>query len=770
MKSKAIFYLFLIFLFIKANIFAYDSDYIHPTINKNAVIQAKQLNLALRNIGFESGHDTYLNGKKTFLWFSEGGTKEDSPIYRANNHFHDPLKPWSSAGLKDSLLGRSSIVWAQDQKLMSLVAGGNWSWPKAREYYYNALTKPKKDEREVFFAQTFRALGQLMHLIADSSVPAHVRNDIHVFPIAIPGTGIEVGGQTYESWARTKWDKLTYFHIAVDQSIFNHAIFNSLAPVPVSALWDVDGYMGTNPEITKESIIGLAEYTNANFFSEDTIFKDYPHPAHENTNFSSFDLLPITVITTPGDINHNTFYIRGYGKQHLAGLKYFSKEITDSLNERYELGFMLDNRCYEEYAKYLIPRAVGYSAGLLNYFFRGDFKLDYETSGTPGYVLINNTGEKMEGDFTVYYDNDTINEERFPVWTGRGILEATMGDKTNTFDFIPPSDAKEHGKYVIVFRGKMGNEDGAVAGYVFRRILEITPPGQFVYSMIPGNSNPREFTQLKAKIRNASSEEIRNGALYAIAKYKTSTTQTDFTYSVSSPRPVSSLGSDTAAEFTFDFTDNPVPVSISDLYLQVIFRGSIGDENNAVAIGLKDISEPTPVDLFNNMDRVCIHNTWFIAGSPDAIKQADKNDDGIAEDGDVYSHDMKDIHIKFSPPGTAVYASPDDYSYYVSSLSAGSFKRVVYILADCKFNYSFYNKWRPPDTANTKDPFTHLDDVSLYSGSAVKNQTEIISDDSVYSYPVYYNFRGIDMWWGSGLIYENPSYPDDAKCEWEALH
>lgn len=34
-------------------------------------------------------------------------------------------------------------------------------------------------------------------------------------------------------------------------------------------------------------------------------------------------------------------------------------------------GFVLDSRVYEDYAALLLPRAIGYSAGLLDYFFRG---------------------------------------------------------------------------------------------------------------------------------------------------------------------------------------------------------------------------------------------------------------------------------------------------------------------------------------------------------------------------------------------------------------
>ena len=36
-----------------------------------------------------------------------------------------------------------------------------------------------------------------------------------------------------------------------------------------------------------------------------------------------------------------------------------------------------------------------------------------------------------------------------------------------------------------------------------------------------------------------------------------------------------------------------------------------------------------------------------------------------------------------------------------------------------------------------------------------------------YREPVsYYNFRGMDMWWGGGLVYMNKPYPTDTQCAW----
>ena len=125
-------------------------------------------------------------------------------------------------------------------------------------------------------ANTFRALGQLMHLVQDASVPAHVRDDVHIF-------------YTYEGWVEdmrtsvSNEDRRIFANfianpIAFDPSIPN-GIPNSLAPIPIAKIIDTDQYTGANPAITVQQTVGIAEYTNANFFSEDTVFSNaFPYP------------------------------------------------------------------------------------------------------------------------------------------------------------------------------------------------------------------------------------------------------------------------------------------------------------------------------------------------------------------------------------------------------------------------------------------------------------------------------------------------------------
>ncbi|MGH2362915.1 MAG: hypothetical protein ACRDGM_20500, partial [bacterium] len=159
--------------------------------------------------------------------------------------------------MNDGLLsGTSSILWGQD-------ANQGFSWLNARKAYINALIAASPTEREKWFAETFRAIGQVMHLIADSSVPAHVRNDQHT------------GGDPYEEWVELqaepqpeeKPDEATERFLGSfaqsplrpDRSILDIPILGQDAvdaPVPIARIWDTDRYDGTNPAITSQLGIG----------------------------------------------------------------------------------------------------------------------------------------------------------------------------------------------------------------------------------------------------------------------------------------------------------------------------------------------------------------------------------------------------------------------------------------------------------------------------------------------------------------------------------
>jgi hypothetical protein len=368
--------------------------------------------------------------------------------------------------------------------------------------------------------------------------------------------------------------------------------------------------------------------------------------------------------------------------------------------------YSLNNRIHKEYADLLIPRAVGYSAGLLNYFFRGT--------------------------------------------------------------------------------------------------IDISVPSNGIYSMIdatqPGYMPAFTSIQLKATNTTTTGENMTNGTIQLVVKYKVAhadpfqpgfvATDTDFSYKVIPEKNnVSALYSATPTDLVFDLSQDAIPLWATDLYLQVVFKGTLGIEENAVAVGFKDISEPTPVDIFNTTDKICINGSWYEAGSPEAIAQVDTNHDGIADEGDVYGHDPKDIYRFFWPYSPTNYrpASPSLYDSRVSDLAPGTHTRAGYLLSDDWFDSISYVHWVKRDPA---DPWLHEDLRYLHLSYSLKRQRDYSEDSALcggsppcyidyypeesttfndYETPVFYTFRGAMMWWGSPQILIFGSYPAGSQCAYEAL-
>ncbi|MBI5892400.1 MAG: hypothetical protein HZB79_01910, partial [Deltaproteobacteria bacterium] len=114
-----------------------------------------------------------------------------------------------------------------------------------------------------------------------------------------------------------------------------------------------------------------------------------------------------------------------------------------------------------------LPRAVGYSAGLLNYFFRGQNKKKKDPNNPSQYIIKNESDEYMSGTFSLYYD-DTNDNRRFLTSWGRSINAVKDGKpgQSDPVTFTEPTDMKEKGKYILVFQGTLGSETGAVVGMV----------------------------------------------------------------------------------------------------------------------------------------------------------------------------------------------------------------------------------------------------------------------------------------------------------------
>lgn len=239
--------------------------------------------------------------------------------------------------------------------------------------------------------------------------------------------------------------------------------------------------------------------------------------------------------------------------------------------------------------------------------------------------------------------------------------------------------------------------------YFLRGQMAISAPGDAVYAIIDPTQSSN-FPKLKFKVKNTTpNEAMAGGQLWAVAKYHVNNCykndltgepngpnntdvvgcrSRDQSISVSAPRSVS-LASGAEQEFTFDFSAAPIPVNATDLFLQVIYRGPLGAETDAVAVASKDLFEPTHFAYMNGMDVIELNDVFYSldqviagiqAGDPTFAavdRNGNKSYDPGAGDLNVNPFDFFGVSLRFAPSGTEVAR--------IDRLPWGRFARVTVI-------------------------------------------------------------------------------------------
>lgn len=292
------------FIVLQSNIlYGYDDQVTHPEITRKAASDVSNLNAYLKtSLGFSTGLDSHLpsdstDPNRTILKLLTGGsTAEDYPLCRATNHFHNPLKSWDRAGIStiswplcpswdvtSYSTRHSALTWATGFASYNgpIINRTNqqMGWDYARDDYYSAMISNNNTAREDYFAKTFQSVGQVMHLLQDMAVPAHVRNDFwnsHVW------TG---GANPYELYVKNHSDLIT--NLTKEQITGVMPAFTSARQTDY---WDTsDGSVIVPVQILDPSFqskAGLSEFTNANFVSEGTLFSnstEFEYPKKSST-------------------------------------------------------------------------------------------------------------------------------------------------------------------------------------------------------------------------------------------------------------------------------------------------------------------------------------------------------------------------------------------------------------------------------------------------------------------------------------------------------
>jgi hypothetical protein len=545
--------------------------------------------------------------KTVSRWLGEGGLREDDGV-RFFRHFHDPLKPWDTAGLSlGSLQFDSSVRWLQRNSQTQ-----GWSWQQARSLYWTALTTADPTTRTRTWADTFRALGQVMHLVVDASVPEHVRNDPHPLEGACQELGLRCYGN-YEYWVSDQQGTpgspaegsfiSTYLSspIGFDSTILQKATGDPQAPIPVARLIDTDTYNGTDPNVTLSPTpdapaIGIAEFANANFFSEDAMIHSYPFPSIARLVASTSGLV------APRSGRPRSYFKKGQGDGlpvDPAAAECVLYQVANAEGVLQPLtAVCADENVWATTARAMLPRAVGYARGALDYFFRGQLEIAAPDRFLYGRTNFQEPFQTMDPSYNV----NAFTRLTFKV------RNATTPDE----------------------------DTSCPAGQ------QCAPP------------------QLLAVV------QYRTGSGVDLIRYPDADLSAELSFAVS--KPLSVVPTRQFQELTFDFSDSPLPANVADVFLMVVYRGPLGLETDAVMVGGKDLFEPTPVDLVNSTDYFCFNGALQHVGdlglfppfvlsdtSPTPPRPRDPSGDGVI---DLFGpYDEFGVYAKASAPGTMPSAS-----------------------------------------------------------------------------------------------------------------
>ncbi len=568
-------------------------------------------------------------------------------VFRAGRHFYDPV---NERALTDGVtcfffgciratewaMGRSGVL--DGPGTITADRENHYSWHDARNNYWWALTaKPalattygemqrlNSGNRSMRWATTLKSVGQVIHLVQDMAQPQHTRNDSHGPPIAGLLSFSSRSDGTFEAYTEAR----LFLGLPPGgfESPFTHFDGNKLTSdnLPGLQLRTSSPYLtpsfSTPVEFfttreSDESITarrGLSDVSNRGFFTSSTLpvnvttgipaqgptaYLDPPNP--DGSAF--YEELPLeTSLYADGSVvrmyqlvapmpdvldpnwNNQSGLFDDYsadGRMPLLAAsqtRLGSDLIGSPTPETDSTKYTISYEVFTAMADAMLPRAVGYSTGLINFFFRG--RLEVTPTAQNAFAVLNQ-GEPH-----------TVDAEGYPRKPGGGIFgfEKVRLKVRNVSESITesgpatPAIPQTSGSGTLV----------AVARYHRNACYKPDMSGERViaYAAPPTIGAITEPTCTAALPARTAYQEISVSAPIAISS------------SAGLPGGVGTGGNAPAAiEKLFDFSADPIPVNATDLFIQVVYRGQLGDEPDGIAVGTYDAREPTFVGIYNNTD------------------------------------------------------------------------------------------------------------------------------------------------------------------------
>lgn len=357
-----------------------------------------------------------------------------------------------------------------------------YSFPKGQEQFRLALTSPSPADRQKAFGRVFQTLGHLVHHIQDMAQPQHVRNEPHVHKddLTPPGEVLKALPQ-YERYS---------FRYLTGAGVDSILASNPAYPVPnfdrASDYWyspTAGNYVGMAEFVAKNYITLLSGYSYTRLNETWTLgsSSEFPKPDARNFDQTPKRVEPrtITRINQTGATRQfeANFVIGSVYDQYFRGTipyQHLGMQSALGLMRRADAatgtrGYFYDSEeVWRDGYNILIPRAVAFSAGIINHFFRGKVTLA-RSSGTT-WTLSNPSSYVMSGTYYVY--GEDASGVRSPLPGAAYSLTLGAGQSTTVTVAEPPSTTK---KLAVVFSGQVGAENGRVAGSVTDYVAPVPP-------------------------------------------------------------------------------------------------------------------------------------------------------------------------------------------------------------------------------------------------------------------------------------------------------
>lgn len=517
----------------------------------------------------------------------------DAPLsdFRPLNHFFDPAhnSPLTIGGVTGGTpVGKKNPDWAlgtidafNDSNASDSQRRNHFSVADAREAMWRALTLTdknlvpvdslnsltKEQIRMAYWATTFRALGDLVHLIQDMAQPQHARNEPHN---GLGSQSIQQNftghGSILENYLDARAggdDSFTVTGSSAAPKIKRAALrYTGYSTIPTFARY-ID-YFSTSPGSNSNAGYGMADHANRQFFSEAKNLgsSDLTRPSNDPSAYSTCPTtatnwdgspLPNGVLVKLLCATPNNPYVDELNGQRTPGILMTSDSAWNLFvpnSPRYHL----TKENFDQQATLLIPRGTAYSAGLINFFLRGQMNIAPPDDGIYAYV----------------------DHSRFS-----GANASSSTDIYNGF------------KGFTKIRLKLTNTTAAIQ----------TPTGTVAQTMGTGKVVAVvKFHRNKCYTDDLSAEPLGK----TLNDCRVDLEEIVRSQSVSVVDSISSDPSNPTV-LEFPFVDNEIPINAMDAYLQVVFRGQLGQEADAVAVATNDISEPTYLALTNSADYIWIN-------------------------------------------------------------------------------------------------------------------------------------------------------------------